>query len=127
MAGALTTGTVTASAESLPSTQVAGGTDAADSAYPYQVSLRDGGQHFCGGSVIGPQWILTAAHCLEGHAASRIEVVAGANTLDTGGTSFGVERFVIHENYHQNSGGAPSDDIGVLKLKTPLSYTPRRP
>ncbi|GGX94949.1 serine protease [Streptomyces microflavus] len=35
------------------------------------------------------------------------------------------ERFVIHENYHQNSGGASSKDIGVLKLKTPLSYTPR--
>ena len=39
-----------------------GGYSCARSAVPYQVSLNSG-YHFCGGSLISSQWVLSAAHC----------------------------------------------------------------
>ena len=46
--------------------RIVGGQDAAEAAFPYQVSLQNYGSHFCGGSILNENWILTAGHCLSG-------------------------------------------------------------
>ena len=40
-----------------------GGVEAVPHSWPWQVSLQVAGRHFCGGSLINSQWVVSAAHC----------------------------------------------------------------
>lgn len=50
------------------SPQVVGGDEASQGAHPYIVSLQWGAgstpSHFCAGSILSNEWILTAGHCV---------------------------------------------------------------
>ena len=45
--------------------RIVGGGPAAAGSFPWAVSLQlSWGFHFCGASLIHPQWVVTAAHCV---------------------------------------------------------------
>lgn len=50
--------------EMLDSDRIVGGNETTIEEYPWQVSLQESAGHFCGGSIIEREWILTAAHCI---------------------------------------------------------------
>ncbi|KAK2559532.1 Chymotrypsinogen B [Acropora cervicornis] len=60
-----------------PMARVIGGADANPGNWPWQIALLLGGVFTCGGSLIAPDWIVTAAHCV---ASSRFHLKVFLNS-----------------------------------------------
>ncbi|XP_056873094.1 plasminogen isoform X1 [Takifugu flavidus] len=95
--------------------RIVGGCVSKPHSWPWQISLRTStGIHFCGGTLIDRQWVLTAAHCLE--KSSRpgyYKIVLGIHTeraIEASRQVRDLEKLVLGPN------GA---DIALLKLQTP--------
>lgn len=61
-----------------PSSRIVGGTTANPGDWPWQAQLRTtSGFPYCGASLVDSQWVVTAAHCVEGSTADSIIVRYG--------------------------------------------------
>ncbi|XP_046950897.1 putative serine protease 46 [Lynx rufus] len=89
--------------------------------WPWQVSILFLGAYICSGSLIHPQWVLTAAHCLErSKDPKKYSVRVGVQQVSENGTWLLLTRIVIHEDFHN----LLSQDIALLKLRDPISWSP---
>jgi len=80
--------------------RIIGGSDARANEYNFAVSLQDSIGHFCGGSLIARDVILSAAHCQGG----SYDVVLGRHDLDSGGgQKIRMARELPHPKYKRSS------------------------
>uniref|UniRef100_A0A1I8PGP6 Peptidase S1 domain-containing protein n=1 Tax=Stomoxys calcitrans TaxID=35570 RepID=A0A1I8PGP6_STOCA len=86
--------------------------------HPYQVSLQtNDGRHFCGGSIISEDIIVTAAHCMQRYSASEFKVRLGSTNNEVGGELVSVKSFRNHEKYDRDT---KVNDVALVKMATPV-------
>lgn len=103
--------------------RVVGGFESRPHQFPFLVALiltvKDGSQSFCGGSIIGPNHIITAAHCIDN--VIQMDVMAGIHDVFSDEPMFHTvvyERdFLKHFAYNTNT---LENDIALVYLRTPI-------
>lgn len=119
----------TATADDDVSAQIVGGTKTSTKDHPYAVFLVKPGERtsFCGGNIIAPDKVLTAAHCADAEPGeplppSQVNVVAGRDDERTdAGVVAKVKKVALHPKYD-----GFGNDFAVLTLEKKLPYRPIR-
>uniref|UniRef100_A0A452RBD9 trypsin n=1 Tax=Ursus americanus TaxID=9643 RepID=A0A452RBD9_URSAM len=111
--------------------KIVGGYTCKENSVPYQVSLNSG-YHFCGGSLINDQWVVSAAHCYKSKGFpraclpnSRIQVRLGEYNIDV---TEGNEQFINSAKVirHPSYNSWTLDyDIMLIKLSSPAVLNTR--
>lgn len=106
---------------------IVGGDNARPGAHPWQISLRssNNGRHFCGGSIISDEYILTAAHCVR--RGTEYSVAVGDHRMiqndpneEPDSKIIRTEGAIVHPDY---SSTTFDNDIALLKLKEKIVFT----
>jgi secreted trypsin-like serine protease len=113
------------------SPQIIGGEEAVPGAWPWVAALVNSrytnafNGWFCGGALIHPDWVLTAAHCTYTYSnlplqPSDIDVVLGRHQLSaSGGERIQVTQIIRHPEYES---ATFNFDLALLRLSQPSSY-----
>ncbi|XP_053371255.1 serine protease 27-like [Clarias gariepinus] len=102
-------------------TKIVGGQDASPGSWPWQVSIQTGGSHFCGGSLINENWVLSAAHCFQRIRAASITLVLGVKSLEGVNPNMqqrSAKKIIINQNYNSSTS---DNDIALVQLSSSVT------
>ena len=99
--------------------RIVGGEESGEREYPWMVSLRSPPGAVCGGSLLGDQWVLTAAHCTPPHLSPAQLSVHLGDDRPLAGHQLTVSRIVLHPQYEPDTSNY---DFSLVKLSTRLQF-----
>ncbi len=106
--------------------RIIGGTDPTES-YPWMVGIYDNNGLYCGGSLIDPFWVVTAAHCLDGVDPYFHQLQITTNQIKLNDFNniekIKVKRFIQHPAWDTNNYDSPND-LALLQLEEPSKQQP---
>lgn len=100
--------------------RIVGGVEIKIEQAPWQVSLQSFSSHMCGGSIISSDWVLSAAHCVEGRSPSSLKFRIGSTKYASGGRMVNVKRIVVHERWNA---GRIDFDYALLELSESVTFS----
>uniref|UniRef100_A0A4X2LFY5 Transmembrane serine protease 9 n=1 Tax=Vombatus ursinus TaxID=29139 RepID=A0A4X2LFY5_VOMUR len=104
--------------------RIVGGMDAARGEFPWQVSLRENNEHFCGAAILSAKWLVSAAHCFNEFQDPTVWMAYAGTTFlsgsDSGTVKARVAQIIKHPFYNSDTADF---DVAVLELGSPLPFT----
>jgi len=108
-------------------TRIVGGTNALKNEFPWRIGMKNSlnGGIFCGGSLISPNYVMTAAHCTAGIAAgATVYVTVGDHDVSTSTETASLNVKVVEIKQHKAYNSKNFDnDISLLRLETPVTFS----
>ncbi|PVD38673.1 hypothetical protein C0Q70_01292 [Pomacea canaliculata] len=103
--------------------RVVGGEEVTPGTWPWMASLHGGSDEkfFCGASVIAPQWVLTAGHCVGGGVReTHYWTIKTGHTRRTSYSPYRIAQataLFLHPDFNPQT---VDNDIALIQLRTPL-------
>ena len=109
-----------------PQRRIVGGIESDPNAYPWMAGITDAGgsSPYCGGTLVAPKWVLTAAHCFLNSDETSVDTTKSVDVIlgrfdmaGQAGEIIHVAEIIPHPSYYPSV--SDDYDITLLKLVRP--------